>query len=206
MKNEIALYNKYFVDNNFERLGLFELLRDMYSIKSAIYLGSFVHITPAFVFPKTAFIDSDRRVQKFFDSPKVLSHVIKNKQYDENPEIFSSQQNYEEPINTATKYDLLISQYAGFVSQSGKKYLKNYGLLLVNSSHGDAAMAYLDDDYEFIGALNQSNGKWSISNKNLEEYFIPKKGNHPTKKEIESSMKGVDYTKSPTNYLFKKIK
>ncbi|MFX0037200.1 MAG: hypothetical protein ACFE9I_16330 [Candidatus Hermodarchaeota archaeon] len=40
--------------------------------------------------------------------------------------------------------------YAGFVSQSCKEYLKVGGILLTNNSHGNASMAYIDDDYQFI--------------------------------------------------------
>ena len=122
--NEIDIYHKNFVDNRFERLGLFELLRDEYGIESAIYLGSYVHITPAFVFQRTAFIDNDRRVQKFFGAPEVLDFVKQNKQYTGEPQIFASQQNYEQPIPKQEPYDLLISQYAGFVSQAGKEVLE----------------------------------------------------------------------------------
>ena len=57
-------------------------------------------------------------------------------------------------------FDLLISQYAGFVSQHCKKYLKIGGILLVNNSHGDASMAKLDDDYKFVGGDQSS--QWTI--------------------------------------------
>ena len=206
MANQIDVYNKNFVDNGFERLGLFELLRDEYDIESAIYLGSYVHITPAFVFQRTAFIDSDRRVQKFFGTPEVLDFVKQNKQYAGEPQILASQQNYEQPIPKQEPYDLLISQYAGFVSQAGTKFLKRGGILVANSSHGDASMAHLDDDYEFIGVANRSKGRWRIGNKSLSDYFVPKKGPHPSKTEIQASMKGVGYTKSAANYVFKKVK
>lgn len=202
--NNIALYKKYFVDNNFERLGLFELLRDTYAVCSALYPGSFIHVTPAYVFQRTTFVDSDRRVQQFFDSEEVRSLVKKNKQYSEESELFALQQNYEKSLPKLQPYDLLISQYAGFVSQAGKRYLKKDGLLLVNNSHGDASMAFLDDDYQLIGSVSLSRGKWNISDSNLDSYFNPKKLPHPTKKEIQVLMKGVGYTKSAAHYIFKK--
>jgi len=205
MTNQIDIYNKYFVENGFERLGLFEEIRNQYSIQSALYLGSFVHITPALVFPKTAFIDSDRRVRKFFDSPEVKEFVHKNKQYKEEPNIFASQQNYEKPIAIEQEsFDLLVSQYAGFVSQAGKKLLKPGGYLVANNSHGDASMAFLDADYEFIGVANHSKGKWRISDKSLDDYFVPKKDKHPSEEEVRASMKGVGYTKVAANYVFVK--
>lgn len=42
----VEVYQEHFVEKGFERLDLFLLLRDRYGIRSAIYPGSFVHITP----------------------------------------------------------------------------------------------------------------------------------------------------------------
>lgn len=53
--------------------------------------------------------------------------------------------------------DLIISQYAGFVGQATKVYLKKGGILLCNDSHGDATLAYCDSDYEFVGVINLNN-------------------------------------------------
>lgn len=205
MNKNIELYKKYFVDNSFERLSLFEQLRDIYGIESAIYLGSFVHITPAFIFPKTAFIDSDRRMAKFFEDEEVAEFIEAKSQYDQKPEIFFAQQNYENKLPLEHEsYDLLISQYAGFVSRAGKKFLKAGGILVANNSHGDAAMAFLDDDFEFIGVANHTKDKWRISSDDLEEYFIPKNGEHPNAAEVRESMKGIGYLRSASNYIFRK--
>ncbi len=58
-----------------ERLGLFVLLADSFGIRSALYPGSFTHLTPAFVFPTTCFVDTDRRAARFFEDPAVLDLV-----------------------------------------------------------------------------------------------------------------------------------
>lgn len=54
--NPLQLYKEHFVDKQFERLQLFLLLNALYTIKSVLYPGSFVHMTPSFVFPKTVLI------------------------------------------------------------------------------------------------------------------------------------------------------
>ncbi|KXK09920.1 MAG: hypothetical protein QY330_00230 [Candidatus Dojkabacteria bacterium] len=204
MGKQLELYEKYFVKNNFERLGLFKLLRDEFDIRSALYLGSFLHITPAFVFPKTVFVDSDRRVQKFYADPEIRKMVKSKKQYKSEADFIGIQQNYEKTnLLDEDSFDLLISQYAGFVSQAGKRYLKNNGILIVNNSHGDASMAFLDQDYQLVGVINHSNGNWRYSSKNLGDYFVPKKPPHPSVEQIKSVMRGVVYTKSAGIYVFK---
>lgn len=187
---------------------MFEILADLFKIQSVLYMGSFVHISPALVISNCVFVDNDRRVAKFFEDEEVAEFVNKNKKYKEDASFQAFQQNYEKPLPLKNNsFDLLISQYAGIISETGKKYLKKDGILLVNSSHGDAAVAHLDEDFELIGVMNGSGESWRFSDSNLEHYFIPKsKKPHPTKEEIKKSGRGVGYTKSATNYVFKKIK
>lgn len=206
MNKNIELYNKHFIESHREILDLFRLLKEKYNITSAIYPGSFIHISPAFIFPVTAFIDSDRRVEKFFADEEILAMVEKRKQYKETPKIQAFQQNYEKKTTLKEgSFDLMISQYAGFISQSCKKYLKVGGIILVNNSHADAGLAHLDKDYEFIGVANHTKGKLRISEKNLDQYFIPKKGVHPPKSKLMDTMTGVGYVKTAANYLFKRV-
>jgi hypothetical protein len=205
MNKNLQLYEKYFVHNKSERLGLFKAIKERYGCTSAAYPGSFVHITPSLIFPNTAYIDSDRRVKNFFEDPEVLKWVEYNKEYYTKSVIQSFQQDYSLalPIDIG-EFDLLISQYAGFVSQDCKKYLKSSGLLIVNNSHADAGLAFLDSDYELIAITNSNNDKWTISDTNLEDYFIPKKGLHPPRTALIETMKGIDYSKTASNYIFKK--
>ncbi|MFX1380276.1 MAG: hypothetical protein ACFFA4_14405, partial [Promethearchaeota archaeon] len=95
----------------------------------------------------------------------------------------------------------------GFVSQGCKKYLKKEGLLLANNTHGDASMAYLDNDYEFIAAIYRSNRQYRLTYKNLEKYFIPKNQELKVNEEyLKEKRRGIGYTKTANAYLFRKIK
>lgn len=204
MNKSIELYKKYFIDNDFERTGVFRLLRDTFQIKSALYLGSFVHITPAYIFPYCVFVDNDRRVGKFFNDVEIKKLIKKRKEYEEESKFIAFQQNYSMPIEIKENYfDLLISQYAGFVSQAGNKYLREGGILYVNNSHGDATRAFLDSDYQLIGTIDKFNEKWKYNKKYLDKFFIPKKGNNPSVALLESTMRGIGYKKSAVGYVFK---
>ena len=100
----------------------------------------------------------------------------------------------------------MISQYAGFISQCCKKYLKKGGILLANNSHGDASMAHLDGDFEFIGVIYRSNRQYRLTEKNLDKYFIPKKADlKVTKAYLEKTQRGVGYTKTANAYIFRKL-
>lgn len=200
------MYNKFFADRNNTRLDLFRRLKEKYGLESSIYPGSFVHITPSLVFDRTAYLDMDKRVDAFFSDEAVGSWVDKNKEYEGKSEIYAAQQDYSKklPEDIGT-FDLMISQYAGFVSRDCKQYLNEGSILLANNSHGDAGLAFLDPDYTFVAVANHEDDKWTIKDSELEDYFIPKKGEHPPASAILKTMKGIGYKKTAANYIFRKV-
>ena len=203
-----ALYKKYHVDKNYTSIGLFRAIRDNFDIKNVFYPGSHVHITLSLIFSNVTYADSLRNTYKFFQEKGVIDFIEKNKEYIEEPNIRFYQQDYNKPFKDLEKeFDMIISQYARFVGQAVKPYLKKGGILVCNNSHGDASMASLDKDYKLIAFYRKySDDKFTISSKNLNEYLKPKRGNSPTKEELLKTMKGIAYTKSPSGYIFEKIK
>ena len=73
------LYKQYFLDKHDERRMLFEKIVSIYHPQKGIYPGSFVHITPSFFINDMTYIDSDKRISKFFLDEKVLSYIEANK-------------------------------------------------------------------------------------------------------------------------------
>lgn len=153
------------------------------------------------------YADSFRNTFKFFEDGDTIDFIEKNKEYSQEAIIRFYQQNYNKPFKELNKeFDLVISQYAGFVGQAAKQYLKKGGLLVCNNSHGDASMASLDPNFKLIAIYRRrTDDKFSISEKNIEEYLKPKKGIPPTKDELLKSMKGIAYTKNPSGYIFRKV-
>lgn len=202
-----GLYRQFYVDNNFERDDLFKSLKSRFNINNALYPGSFVHITPSFFISEVAYVDSDPRAKKFFDQKSTVADMISKKKTYATDAVFRFiSSDYSRPLDLNEKsYDLLISQYAGFVSQACKKYLRTGGILLANNSHGDAGMAFIDDDYEFIAVVYVKGGSYYITDRNLESYFIPKKQIQVTKEYLEKLGKGIGYTKTANSYIFRRV-
>lgn len=205
--NALLLYKKYHLDRNDERLEQFAILAEKYSVISALYPGSFVHIAPSFVFPVVTYVDTEKRADAFFKDPCIFDYISKHKTYDGDPEVSFFHKDYRKNIEVKRgSFDLLISQYAGFVSQYCKKYLKAGGILLANNSHGDASMASIDKAFKLIGILTRRGDKFTFSNDNLNTYFIPKKPVNITIEYLEKIGRGIGYTKSASAYLFRKIR
>lgn len=147
----------------------------------------------------------EKRAKRFFATPEVHQLISKRKVYSEEAQVQFHHQDYTKHLPERDEsFDLLISQYAGFVSQSCKRYLKIGGWLLANNSHGDASMAYLDDDYALVGVVNRRGDKFSYSAKKLEEFFIPKKDVPSTKEYLEKIQRGIGYQKSAFAYVFRR--
>lgn len=182
------------------RKKLYHALQKAYDIKTALYPGSHIDIAPSLVIPNVTYIDNFKGAIKFFKSIEEITSFIKeNKLYSDEPEVEFIGQDYTKVI-LDRKYDLIISQYAGFVAQSTKQYLKKDGYLLCNDSHGDATLAYFDDDFEFIGVLNKA---YKIESTNLDSYFKLKNGKDVDLHEVTLKMKGPKYTNRSENYIFR---
>jgi hypothetical protein len=201
----ISLYEREHVNKEDERLGLFQELNKEYSIEKALYPGCYAHITPAFVFPVVVFNDTYKKLENFYESDEIWKYINRRKSYSGEATYSYICSDYNKPLPlNEEEFDLLISQYAGFVSRACRKYLKIGGILVANNSHGDATMASISPNYEFIAVINKRGNKFSHSIKNLDQYFIPKKNIEITVEFMESHQRGVGYTKTATNYVFKR--
>lgn len=202
-----SLYEKHHIIKNYERLGLFQRLNEKYKIKSVLYPGSYAHITPVFVFPKVIFNDVYKKLQKFYESEEIEDYINKRKFYSEKAmySYVCADYNNTLPFNKE-EFDLLISQYSGFIFRACKQYLKIGGILIANNSHGDASMASINPDYKFTAIINKRKNNFNFSNQNLNKYFIPKRDIEVTEEFLEKRQRGVGYTKSATNYIFTRIK
>ena len=208
MNNTISsaeLYKEY-MQKVGDRTELFELLEKKFEIKSALYPGSYIDITPSFFYRKTVYIDNFKKTNKFFTKRDLMNLILKYKKYEGEPILKFYFRDYTKNIEELDKnFDLLISLYAGFVSKYCKNYLKKEGLLLVNNSHGDASMADLDKAFSLYSVIYRSNRKFYLSQKNLEQYFVPKKELEISMEYLEKKMKGIGYKKTASFYLFKKV-
>lgn len=202
----LDLYNKYFLERNFERLDLFRIIADKFNVQRVLYPGCFVHVTPSFVFPDVVYVDSDKQANQFFGEPEVVNFINKRKMYPQAAKFTFYSADYKLGIEEMPgSFDLLISQYAGFVGQHGKQYLRTGGLLLVNNSHGDAGMADIDVDYQLIGVFSVINENYNFDDNDLDAYFVPKSHDEITKEYLEKLQKGIRYKKLASEYLFRKV-
>ena len=200
-KNVIEEYNEY-RDKIGNRTDLYRTIAVKYDIFRAIYPGSHIDISPSLVIPKVIYVDNYKGAISFFKNMELIKeYMAKNKEYVESCDMVFIGQDYTEQLDIEP-VDLIISQYAGFVEQATKKYLKTGGILLCNDSHGDATLSRFDDDFEFIGVIGNNN---RIIETELDDYFVLPKNKNVDLQKVREQMKGPKYKLTAENYLFRKL-
>ena len=190
-----------------DRWRLFSAVASAVTVENALYPGSFVDVAPSFVFPNVTYVDSDKRTPAFFGDEVGIAEIVSaHSTAAANPTLTFIHADYRTPLDLPFEhFDLLISLYAGFISEHCTQYLRIGGFLLVNSSHGDVALASIDPRYQLYGVVTARDSHYRVNRSNLHSYLIPKKPTSVTKEFLRQTGRGVAYTKSPFAYLFKRV-
>lgn len=190
-----------------DRLRLFRAVREVVGGESALYPGSFVDVAASFAWPSVTYVDIDRRAARFFaDRAGVAEIVAAQEGSPPNPEIEFVAGDYTEDLALPDgAFDVLISLYTGFVSLHCTQHLRVGGHLLAHPSHGDVALAALDDRYRLAAVVASSSGGYSVSDRDLAAHLVPKKPELATAEAIRASGRGIAYTRPAFAYLFRRV-
>jgi SAM-dependent methyltransferase len=156
------------------------------------------------------YVDSDNRAARFFAGGAAQMVIARAKTYDAGQHVEFHHQDYQKPIALdQASVDLLISQWAGFVSEACKRYLRPDGILVANNSHADAGLAGTDGDYELVGVIRKRGERYRLSTDDLEAYLVPKSADVPSKPSelreyLKNRRRGVAYRKRASHYVFRK--
>lgn len=189
-----------------DRRRLFDAVAEAVDASSVLYPGSFVDLAASFVWPRVTYVDMDRRAEQFFADVEGVAELLG--QHDTDPStrvVRFVRADYRDPFEVeGGPVDLLVSLYAGFVSEHCTTHLRVGGHLLVNPSHGDAAMASIDPRYRLAAVVTSRDGRYSTSTKDLDGYLVPRRDVEVTKEALHDGGRGIAYTRSPFAYLFER--
>ena len=126
------LYTRFYVEPEFTREGLFDLLAKRYPIREVLYPGCFVHLTPSLYFPHVVYVDRSQEAQEYFrDSTRLISFVRGLKSYRTSPYIRFLAMDYTEPLPLRQEsFDLVIALYAPGIFPGVLPLLRAGGLVL----------------------------------------------------------------------------
>ncbi|MDY7104158.1 MAG: class I SAM-dependent methyltransferase [Actinomycetota bacterium] len=191
-----------------DRLPLFTAVAEAVPASAVLYAGSYVDLTPSYVWPEVTYVDMDRRAARFFEDAAGVDELIAEHGIEAGAHaVRFHHADYREPLDLDdTSFDLLVSLYAGFVSEHCTRHLRVGGFLLVNPSHGDAAMASIDPRYRLHAAVEQRDGRCSVRSDDLDTYLVPKRAVEITASMLHERGRGIAYTRSPFAYLFERVR
>ena len=132
-----------------------------------LYPGSFVDVSASFAFDNVTYIDSDRRAARFFADKAGVDEIIGRRRLRPNAATWRFiSGDYRRKLDMVDQsVGLLVSLYAGFVSEHCTRYLRSEGWLLVNPSHGDVAMASISPEYSLAAVVNSRSGNYTIADR-----------------------------------------
>ena len=205
----VDLYQRFYIYKGSENRELFSFLAGELNIVRGLYPGSFVHITPSLFIPSMVYVDSDKRAGEFFEH--AAARVLSEQGAAPSEHCFSFlQADYTKGLELPeNSFDLIISQYAGFVGEYTHPYLRNGGWLLVEDSFGDATLAFLNPLFELVGGIVQEKGSLRIEKEGLDECFrrpprARKYSDAELKERILATSRPLSYQRSYPYYLFEK--
>lgn len=169
-----------------DRARLFAAVADYTGARTVLYPGSYVDVAPSSAIAPATYVDSDARAARFFEDAAGVAEIVGKS------DIAFIHADYKSPLDLPDTFDLLVSLYAGPISAHCTRHLRLGGTFLVNSSHGDAALAALDERYELRAAVAARNGSYKVDDDALETYLVPKRARDAevTAAELEKAQRG----------------
>lgn len=189
-----------------DRWRMFSAVAASIPASKVLYPGSYVDVSPSFVFPCVTYLDVDKRANAFFADADGVREIIAAHEKDIDAEFAFIHADYMAPIALPERaFDMLVSLYAGFISEHCTRHLRIGGILLVNGSHGDAAMASIDPRYNLVGVVVTEGDGYRVVDEELDEYMVPKKPQAITVEGLHQSGKGIPYIRPAFAYLFERV-
>lgn len=202
----LAMWKKQDVHTG-DRKRLFTAIRAAVGDSSVLYPGSYVDVAASMAFSAVTYVDMDRRAARFFADIEGVLGVLESEGASPTSAVEFIHGDYTADLGLKEEsFDLLVSLYAGFVSEACTDYLRIGGVLLVAPSHGDAAMASIDPRYKLSGIVTSRSGDYRVRTDSLDTYLIPKGDINVTANLLHERNRGISYTMSPFAYLFTRTK
>lgn len=189
-----------------DRERLFGAVHEFTGEVRVLYPGSYIDIAASCEFDRVTYVDIDRRAAQFFSDKSGVDEIIdSNRQHAAEAKWRFIHTDYRSDLDLPDgSVGLLVSLYAGFVSEHCTRYLQIGGWLLVNPSHGDAAMASIDPRYRLGAAIETRSGSYAVRTDDLVSYLVPKRPTEITVESLHQTRRGVAYTKPAFAYLLQR--
>lgn len=199
----MTLYQKQYVAFQFERAGLFKLLRQEFQCTEVLYPGSSVHITPSFYFPHVVYVDYSETAVKFFaNETAVLTHINHHKTYKRSAYVRFIAQDYTKALPLPEgQFDLLLALFAPNVVQTCHKYLRRGGILVTHNLENAVQTAVANPALLLKAVVQYRQKTYQLVTENPAQCLSSVK-NSQTKQYLKQTSTGLEYIEAENYFLF----
>ncbi len=190
-----------------DRSGAFAAISAVRHVERALYPGCYVDLSPSAAIAAVTYVDLDSRAARFFADPGGVSAQLTGfTRPGAGTEVEFLAVDYTEPLPLPDAgYDLLISLFAPAVWDSCRRYLQPGGLLLANTSYGDASLAALDPNLRLVAIVLHQDGRYRLETDHLDTYLVAGDPRSADSEAIRRTRRGIDYTRPAWAYLFEAV-
>ncbi len=188
-----------------DRSGLFAAVARAWAPVRALYPGSYLDLSPSTAIPSVTYVDTDRRAVRYFAARELVGAELQAAAppADAGREVVFLAADYTAPLELPpASFDLLVSLFAGPVWEHCRQHLAPGGLLLANTSHGDASLAALDPSLHLVAAVRVRDGTYRLDTTALDSYLVPRKPAEADPVQIRRAGRGIRYSRTAFAYLF----
>jgi len=163
LMNRTNPYEQIYVKLQFERSGLFRLVRKTLPIKSAFYPCCSFHITPSFFFETVYYADKSDAVADFFADTRTVNEIIKSQVEVSKSHWTFFQLDIAHSLNAIPEVDLVIALNGGDVLKHAFKKTKERGYILTSSEFSAEQFVKSDERYKHLFNIRLQSGEYSIT-------------------------------------------
>ncbi len=162
--NVERMYDTYYKNIDFERAGLFEFLSSRYNVKTVLYPGCSIHVTPSFYFRHVVYVDRSDIAKDFFSHADDVERLIgKRKVYAQRSFFkFYGMDCRVSSVMPEAGFDLLLGIFAGSLVLDFVKYLNPGGIVVMNEFNDEMRDVFGNPSLRLSEVITCRNGSYAV--------------------------------------------
>jgi hypothetical protein len=164
------------------------------------------------VWPHVAYVDTDKHAARFFaDATSVDALIAAHRPPDRAAATWTwSASDYNTAklavsVGPERSFDALLSFYAGPISATCTRFVRQGGYIIANNSHGDAGIVAASKGSVLVGVVQRNHdGGYAVATEDLDRFMVPKKAKNAglTRDALVALGNGIAFTEPAEAYVF----
>lgn len=155
-------YDQLYVKLQFERAGLFRLIKKLLPINTVFYPCCSFHVTPSFFFSTVCYLDRSDVVAGFFRDEQQLTKIIQPRKEVASPNLKFFHSGLEDSLDSVPEVDLVIALFGGDVLRHAFKKARRNGYILSSSDFSGESILRNDRRFNCLFHIACQSGDYRL--------------------------------------------